>query len=154
MSLRCKLHAFNAGVAAVGGKVGEASGAASQIQDASSLHRQESSQRCALLSVEKFAVGIAKSLRVVGPRQAIVILDHGAIDHGHQSCETGSWGLVPVKAARVSQNPEWKWRRGRDLNPRYGCPYAAFRVRCDRPLCHLSNRLKFISISKFSQQNP
>ena len=30
------------------------------------------------------------------------------------------------------------WRRGRDLNPRYGCPYAAFRVRCDRPLCHLS----------------
>src|SRR6266851_2568494 len=31
-----------------------------------------------------------------------------------------------------------RWRRGRDLNPRYGCPYAAFRVRCDRPLCHLS----------------
>jgi site-specific DNA recombinase len=31
-----------------------------------------------------------------------------------------------------------KWRRGRDSNPRYGCPYAAFRVRCDRPLCHLS----------------
>src|SRR5271167_929332 len=30
------------------------------------------------------------------------------------------------------------WRRGRDLNPRYGCPYAAFRVRCIRPLCHLS----------------
>src|SRR5262249_44154019 len=30
------------------------------------------------------------------------------------------------------------WRRGRDSNPRYGCPYAAFRVRCDRPLCHLS----------------
>jgi hypothetical protein len=33
---------------------------------------------------------------------------------------------------------ESNWRRGRDLNPRYGCPYAAFRVRCDRPLCHLS----------------
>lgn len=32
------------------------------------------------------------------------------------------------------------WRRGRDLNPRYGCPYAAFRVRCIRPLCHLSSR--------------
>src|ERR1700685_1614370 len=30
------------------------------------------------------------------------------------------------------------WRRGRDSNPRYGCPYAAFRVRCIRPLCHLS----------------
>ena len=33
-----------------------------------------------------------------------------------------------------------KWRRGRDLNPRYGCPYAAFRVRCIQPLCHLSYR--------------
>jgi site-specific DNA recombinase len=25
------------------------------------------------------------------------------------------------------------WRRGRDSNPRYGCPYFAFRVRRDRP---------------------
>jgi site-specific DNA recombinase len=31
-----------------------------------------------------------------------------------------------------------KWRRGRDSNPRYGCPYAAFRVRCFQPLSHLS----------------
>ncbi len=30
------------------------------------------------------------------------------------------------------------WRRGRDLNPRYPCGHSAFRVRCDRPLCHLS----------------
>ena len=30
------------------------------------------------------------------------------------------------------------WRRGGDSNPRYGCPYSAFRVRRDRPLCHLS----------------
>src|ERR1700722_13662260 len=30
------------------------------------------------------------------------------------------------------------WRRGRDSNPRYTCAYSAFRVRCDRPLCHLS----------------
>jgi hypothetical protein len=30
------------------------------------------------------------------------------------------------------------WRRGGDSNPRYGCPYAAFRVRCIQPLCHLS----------------
>ena len=30
------------------------------------------------------------------------------------------------------------WRRGWDSNPRYGCPYAAFRVRYNRPLCHLS----------------
>src|SRR5271157_5613544 len=31
------------------------------------------------------------------------------------------------------------WRRGRDSNPRYGCPYVAFRVRCFQPLSHLSN---------------
>src|ERR1700681_3290629 len=34
-----------------------------------------------------------------------------------------------------------KWRRGRDSNPRYGYPYAAFRVRCIQPLCHLSVEL-------------
>ncbi len=33
-----------------------------------------------------------------------------------------------------------KWRRGGDSNPRYACTYAAFRVRCIRPLCHLSGR--------------
>jgi hypothetical protein len=31
-----------------------------------------------------------------------------------------------------------KWRRGGDSNPRYACTYAAFRVRCIQPLCHLS----------------
>src|SRR5215467_1562509 len=34
------------------------------------------------------------------------------------------------------------WRRGRDSNPRYGYPYAAFRVRCIQPLCHLSAGLQ------------
>ena len=34
------------------------------------------------------------------------------------------------------------WRRGGDSNPRYDCPYAAFRVRCIQPLCHLSISLK------------
>jgi hypothetical protein len=34
------------------------------------------------------------------------------------------------------------WRRGRDSNPRYGCPYAAFRVRCIQPLCHLSAEVR------------
>src|SRR5260221_6462191 len=29
-------------------------------------------------------------------------------------------------------------RRGRDSTPRYGYPYAAFRVRCFQPLSHLS----------------
>jgi hypothetical protein len=32
----------------------------------------------------------------------------------------------------------WFWRRGWDSNPRYPCEYSAFRVRCIRPLCHLS----------------
>ena len=37
------------------------------------------------------------------------------------------------------ENPEGSlWRRGWDSNPRYPCRYAAFRVRCIRPLCHLS----------------
>lgn len=31
-----------------------------------------------------------------------------------------------------------EWRRGRDSNPRWACTHAAFRVRCIRPLCHLS----------------
>src|SRR4029077_16821410 len=30
------------------------------------------------------------------------------------------------------------WRRGGDLNPRYGCPYARFRGECFQPLSHLS----------------
>ena len=32
----------------------------------------------------------------------------------------------------------FRWRRDRDSNPRYSCPYTAFRVRPDRPLRHLS----------------
>src|SRR4051812_20195027 len=48
--------------------------------------------------------------------------------------------LSSVSALMLSSPLEksCEWRRGRDSNPRYGCPYAAFRVRCDRPLCHLS----------------
>jgi hypothetical protein len=45
------------------------------------------------------------------------------------------------------------WRRGRDSNPRYGCPYAAFRVRCIQPLCHLSIQLKSIINSIANQQS-
>src|ERR1700756_2196488 len=33
---------------------------------------------------------------------------------------------------------ELKWRRGWDLNPRYGFPYARFRGECFQPLSHLS----------------
>ena len=32
-------------------------------------------------------------------------------------------------------------RRERDSNPRYSCPYTAFRVRPDRPLRHLSLKI-------------
>ena len=36
-------------------------------------------------------------------------------------------------------HPEFSlWRREGDSNPRYGCPYAGFRIRCFRPLSHLS----------------
>ena len=35
--------------------------------------------------------------------------------------------------------PPGRLRRERDSNPRYSCPYTAFRVRPDRPLRHLSN---------------
>src|SRR5262245_56898087 len=38
------------------------------------------------------------------------------------------------------------WRRGRDSNPRYGYPYAAFRVRCFQPLSHLSVAAKGTNI--------
>ena len=45
-----------------------------------------------------------------------------------------------VLELRNNYRPKWNWRRGWDSNPRYGCPYAAFRVRCFQPLSHLSAR--------------
>ena len=48
---------------------------------------------------------------------------------GGKSAGIGVLGFIP------------KWRRGRDSNPRYPREYAAFRVRCIRPLCHLSRPL-------------
>src|ERR1700684_2382640 len=50
------------------------------------------------------------------------------------------WDGIDSKGNNSSETIVYKddWRRGRDSNPRYGCPYAAFRVRCIRPLCHLS----------------
>ena len=47
-----------------------------------------------------------------------------------------AWPATTFKDWRQSWSG--RWRRGRDSNPRYGCPYAAFRVRCIQPLCHLS----------------
>ena len=48
-----------------------------------------------------------------------------------------------------------KWRRGRDSNPRYGCPYAAFRVRCFQPLSHLSVQAdQLLKLAKDSKPRP
>ena len=42
-------------------------------------------------------------------------------------------------------------RRGRDSNPRYSCPYTAFRVRPDRPLRHLSFSVAGGGLAPFSR---
>src|SRR5262249_45097488 len=74
-------------------------------------------------------------------------------------CSTMAWmHLLPSRAAsRAGRRPfglfqealslsgVW-WRRGRDSNPRYGYPYAAFRVRCFQPLSHLSVAAKGTNI--------
>ena len=50
-------------------------------------------------------------------------------------------------------------RRDRDSNPRYSCPYTAFRVRPDRPLRHLSQCISdckdniLIFITRFFRKN-
>ncbi len=44
----------------------------------------------------------------------------------------------PGRNGKSFNNSILAWRRGRDSNPRYGCPYAAFRVRCFQPLSHPS----------------
>src|SRR5271166_2542696 len=47
--------------------------------------------------------------------------------------------LISRRLAKVDEGlRNGFWRRGRDSNPRYACTYSAFRVRRDRPLCHLS----------------
>ena len=56
---------------------------------------------------------------------------------GNEGVRTPELSL-PFKVLGAHASVKRLWRRGRDSNPRYGCPYAAFRVRCIRPLCHLS----------------
>jgi hypothetical protein len=48
----------------------------------------------------------------------------------------GYWRFQCAKTENVVRGSDW--RRGWDSNPRYGYPYAAFRVRCFQPLSHLS----------------
>ena len=43
-----------------------------------------------------------------------------------------------IKKKEPTIRPVDSLRRERDSNPRYSCPYTAFRVRPDRPLRHLS----------------
>src|SRR5690606_19430189 len=62
-------------------------------------------------------------------------------------CESGNDPTRPERTRphniQMGEFQVWEacriWRRGWDSNPRYGCPYAAFRVRCFQPLSHLSS---------------
>src|SRR5882724_5340343 len=45
-----------------------------------------------------------------------------------------------------------KWRRGWDLNPRYGFPYARFRGEYFQPLSHLSAVISIVADGLLSQQ--
>jgi hypothetical protein len=62
------------------------------------------------------------------------------IGHHVRTCLQDCTRLRPcgAKFANAPERTTCKWRRGRDSNPRYGYPYAAFRVRCFQPLSHLS----------------
>ena len=69
--------------------------------------------------------------------------DHAASSrgHDHSSGRTGNVGGrtgTLIKRSLRGAGHNVNWRRGRDSNPRYGYPYAAFRVRCFQPLSHLS----------------
>lgn len=60
---------------------------------------------------------------------------------GDEKIELKSAGSVRglcLKSGKYLNNFNVVWRRGRDSNPRCPCEHAAFRVRCIRPLCHLS----------------
>lgn len=49
--------------------------------------------------------------------------------------------MKPGKTCTASENRNVfnvHWRRGGDSNPRWACTHAAFRVRYNQPLCHLS----------------
>lgn len=49
--------------------------------------------------------------------------------------------FIPWRLRQILRKSRYfgdSWRRGRDSNPRSACTDSAFRVRRDRPLCHLS----------------
>ena len=53
-------------------------------------------------------------------------------------CERSSRVCFKQKCPAKSRGIGLVLRRGRDSNPRYGCPHNGFRDRHNRPLCHLS----------------
>src|SRR5262245_9202021 len=77
------------------------------------------------------------------PTTASTLLHEPTLDHGVHAFvavdELRHAGRRPFGLFQeaLSLSGVW-WRRGRDSNPRYGYPYAAFRVRCFQPLSHLS----------------
>ena len=49
------------------------------------------------------------------------------------------WGKkVSIRASEDARELLKMWRRGWDLNPRWGFPHSGFRDRCTKPLCDLS----------------
>ena len=60
--------------------------------------------------------------------------------------------IKKVANIRLQPNrPSGHLRRERDSNPRYSCPYTAFRVRPDRPLRHLSFSVAGGGLAPFSR---
>src|SRR5688572_5819132 len=57
-------------------------------------------------------------------------------------------GALLAHARPCATGPQ-KWRRERDSNPRYGCPYSGFRDRPIQPLSHLSAGENTRVISRF-----
>src|SRR5215471_1518901 len=72
------------------------------------------------------------------------------LDSCHGSKEPSGPGSDRHAPTRPAKNGRLRgrflWRKGGDSNPRYSCPYAAFRVRCFQPLSHLSNLLELLAV--------
>src|SRR5262245_53097049 len=72
-----------------------------------------------------------------------LLMTKAGITVGQKPAAIGRSGMGKVMVKHRSQKKlpskfNMILRRGRDSNPRYGYPYAAFRVRCFQPLSHLS----------------
>ena len=100
-----------------------------------------------LLMAYQGALGVALSREEVAETSALVRDWHGQVVRPLRGARTlmyhsGSTESLSERRILEVNDLAFTWRRGRDSNPRYGCPYAAFRVRCIQPLCHLSEPRK------------